>query len=116
MARMRTRCPGCGQQVELDTGRCALLGGPDGRPVAYAFVCPDCDEPVVRRADRTAAALLEFGGASQAVAEAPVVPRHPEEPAPGPPLTPDDLIDFHLLLQRRGWHERLLRPSGGRPR
>jgi len=23
----------------------------------------------------------------------------------GPPLKPDDLLDFHLLLQREGWFE-----------
>ena len=25
----------------------------------------------------------------------------------GPPLTPDDLLDFHLLLQEDGWFDRL---------
>jgi len=28
-----------------------------------------------------------------------------EQPRLGPPLAPDDLLDFHLLLQQDGWFE-----------
>ena len=99
MPTIRTRCPTCRQHVTFAAGRCALLSGPDGNSVAYAFVCPDCGEPIVRPADERITEMLLAGGVSQhGVEEQPGRLPHPEEPRPGPPLTRDDLLDFHLLL------------------
>ncbi|HVL99769.1 MAG TPA: hypothetical protein VM324_10810 [Egibacteraceae bacterium] len=104
MPTIRTICPSCRGDVLLEAGHCALLGGHDGQPVAYAFVCPDCGEPVVRRADRRAAALLTACGASpRGVRERAARFPHPEQPGDGPPLTADDLIDFHMLLADPHW-------------
>ena len=114
---IRTRCPSCRHDVDFRAEQCALLDGPDDEPVAYAFVCPRCGEPVVRPADRRTTALLVRGGASrEGAAEAARMP-HPEHPASGPPLTVDDLIDFHRLLDDACWFERLveLRPSSKNP-
>jgi hypothetical protein len=115
MPTIRTQCPSCRQQIDFAPGECSLLGGPDGEPVAYAFVCPHCREPIVRRADRRAAAMLVIGGASPRGAEEHVgrLP-HPEEPAGGPPLTDDDLIDFHLLLDGADWFGQLAHLTGPR--
>jgi hypothetical protein len=33
------------------------------------------------------------------------LPAELSESRVGPPLKPDDLLDFHLLLQREGWFE-----------
>lgn len=107
MPTISTRCPSCRQHIVFDVEECALLGGEDGQPVAYAYVCPHCAEPIVRRADKRAVAMLLAGGASSHAAAEHVVPVHPEQPAPGPPLTIDDLIDFHLLLEDACWFEQL---------
>lgn len=106
MPTIRTRCPTCRQHVAFAAGRCALLAGPNGDSVAYAFVCPDCGEPIVRPADERITEMLVAGGASPHGAEeqAGRLP-HPEQPCPGPPLTPDDLLDFHYLLASSGWFE-----------
>jgi hypothetical protein len=113
MPTIRTGCPSCRQPIDFAAGQCALLGGPDGQPVAYGFVCPHCGEPVVRRADRRAAAMLLIGGASPRGAEERVVrPLHPEKPGFGPPLTANDLIDFHLLLDGACWFQQLASLAG----
>lgn len=108
MPTISTTCPSCREHIDLASGHCALLGGPDRQPVAYAFVCPRCDQPIVRRADKRAAAMLVAGGASaHGARERTVVLSHPEQPASGPVLTVDDLIDFHVMLGGDGWFERL---------
>jgi hypothetical protein len=109
MPTIQTRCPACRQRIDLAGGECALLEGVDGGPAAYAFVCPRCGEPVVRRTDRQAAALLVAGGASARGAEERVPrPAHPETPSPGPAFTVDDCIDLHLLLfEDRSWFDGL---------
>ena len=108
MPTIRTQCPSCRQYIDFAPGQCALLGGRDGEPVAYAFVCTHCREPIVRRADRRAAAMLVIGGASPRGAEEHVgrLP-HPEQPEGGPAFTDDDLIDFHLLLDEARWFDQL---------
>ena len=47
------------------------------------------------------------------VDEAAAAPGHPEAPPSGPPLTFDDLLDLHFLLDSDHWFDRILSPSGG---
>lgn len=109
MPTVSTRCPSCLHHIDIAAGHCALLGGPDGQPVAYALVCPLCGEPIVRAADRRTVAMLIAGGASPVGAEERAAGRpHPELPPSGPPLQIDDLIDFHLLLEGTDWFARLV--------
>lgn len=116
MPTIRVRCPSCGQHFELLRGQCALLGDENGDPVAYAFRCRICAEPVVRWADLPEVAMLLAGGASErGVEERAGRPPHPERPRPGPPFTADDLLEFHLLLEDEGWFAQLtaLAAAGG---
>jgi hypothetical protein len=109
MPTIRTRCPTCRQRVAFAADTCALLRGPDGTPVAYAFVCPGCSDPVVLAANRRIAEMLVAGGvSSEGVEEHVAGLPHPERPAGGRALTPDDLLDFHLLLATPGWFRRLV--------
>lgn len=108
MPTIHTRCPSCRQHMDLPASDCALLDGPGGHPVAYAFVCCHCREPIMRRADgRTMAMLVASGASAHGGQEQAVALCHPEQPAPGPPLTADDLIDLHVLLDAPGWFEQL---------
>jgi hypothetical protein len=82
---------------------------------SYTFVCPVCDDRVDKHADRKVVMLLLSAGVE--VRER--IENHPSQQtldtaAPegrpdGPPLTVDDLIDFHFLLEREDWLEDLLR-------
>ena len=113
MTTIRTTCPRCG---EVDMGPEAILlqvarGGREG---TYRFTCPTCMDAVEKRADRKIVALLVSAGVDVAsrgtITEEAV--REPEslfeeeellDPLDrrpdGPPLTIDDLIDFHFLLR-----------------
>lgn len=75
----------------------------------YTFVCPVCEGSVQKPADRKVVLLLMSAGVAIHEPERPrelvsAVGTRPE----GPPLTHDDLIDFHFLLQQDDWFDRLL--------
>ena len=76
----------------------------DGR---YRFKCPRCQDPVEKRADRDVVALLlsagvEAGGRGEADSLSATEALPGLETLSGPParpFTPDDLLEFHFLLQ-----------------
>jgi len=70
----------------------------------YAFACPHCGDVVTRPASARIVALLVSAGVHQ---ETVAPPAEVFEHHAGPPIDSDDLIDFHLLLERDGWLERL---------
>lgn len=77
------------------------------------FPCPGCGEYVACRLDeRSALKLIALGLRATAM-------RPPAEVAEvhegDPPLSHDDLLDFHLFLARPDWVERLERELGSGP-
>jgi predicted RNA-binding Zn-ribbon protein involved in translation (DUF1610 family) len=121
VTRIRASCPSCGE-VDLTPPDVTLhivrsTDGLVGDGSNYRFSCPDCDEVVTKPADERIAQLLTTGGVpvedgepsddEAALIEA-LKPLHPELPPPGRALTPDDLLDFHLLLATDHWFEDLL--------
>ena len=118
MTRIRTTCPRCGE-VELrpDELQLHIVGWDEadvGEGSTYLFDCPRCADEVVKPADARIAQLLTTGGvpvvcsADEEVPDGAVeLPPHPEHAPDGPPLTPDDLLDLHELLQTDEWFERL---------
>jgi hypothetical protein len=70
---------------------------------AYTFSCTECGAGVSHEANQGVCDLLVSAGVQR------VEWRWPDELADrgsGPPLTTDDLLDFHLLLQRdENWNE-----------
>jgi predicted RNA-binding Zn-ribbon protein involved in translation (DUF1610 family) len=121
VTRIRASCPSCGE-VDLTPPDVTLrivrsTDGLVGDGSNYRFSCPDCEEVVTKPADERIAQLLTTGGVpvedgeptddEAALIEA-LKPHHPELPAPGRGFTPDDLLDFHLLLGTDGWFEDLL--------
>lgn len=113
MTRIRASCPACGEvDLRPDEVSLHLVRAPDGivRPgSSYRFNCPDCDETVTKPADERIAQLLTTGGVPVEELDDPIDdrPEHPEHPVPGPPLTYDDLLDLHLILQDEDWFDRL---------
>lgn len=101
MTTIRATCPTCGE-VGLTPEEVDLRVDPDGdAPAYYAFDCPLCHEVVRKPADNRIVRLLASGGVEVRRLVA-VSPR----PA-GPPLTHDDLIDFHSLLRTDHWFDEL---------
>ena len=87
---------------------------------SYRFLCPTCLDPVEKPADRKIVALLVSAGVDMAgpgmpeefVEESEETWEEPlEYHAGGPPLTVDDLIRFHFLLQDDEALDRLLRSA-----
>ena len=80
----------------------------------YSFACPGCQDVIRKPADHNVVALLLSAGVQvQRDAEGPAPERgEPDETAPSgsavPPLTTDDLIEFHYLLERPDWFRLLL--------
>jgi hypothetical protein len=123
MTRIRATCPSCGE-VDLQPTDIRLEIVADGPTEVcegsyYAFSCPDCAGTVTKPADDRIARLLSSGGVSVTyrssspqfeadVARAVALLDHPEGMPIAPALTPDDLLDFHLLLQRDDWFDHLL--------
>ena len=107
MTTIKATCPGCGE-VDLTADDILLRIGASRTVNTYGFTCPACAEFVQKPADDRVVRLLLSGG----VMPVPVhVPAEALEVHQGPPLTYDDLLDFHEVMLTDGWYEQLT----GRP-
>lgn len=123
MATIRVRCGACGERSDLQPAQIELEVEFDEyeepRSGRYAFDCPSCGAHIQVEADGQAVGLLMAGGVTSEVAgvsgagDGRPLPPHPEQPPGGPPFTPDDLLELHLMLQQDGWFDRLRSTSGG---
>lgn len=88
---------------------------------SYRFSCPTCMNTIEKPADRKVVALLlsagvelaSEGGEQLEPMAADPAPEPPEHYRPGPPLTVDDLITFHFLLQDDKQFFRALQEADG---
>ena len=107
MTTIKAACPGCGE-IDLVADDILLRIGASKTANTYGFSCPDCGDFVEKRADERVIRLLLSGG----VMPVPLhIPAEALELHTGPPLTFDDLIDFHhqladdsLLMRLTGSH------------
>lgn len=99
MTTIKATCPTCGE-VSLTSEDVVLRVFPDGaHEDFYAFDCPDCAQQVRKPADARVVRLLRTGGVEPSEAVG-----HPERPPRGlPPISHDELLDFHELLQSDDW-------------
>lgn len=88
-------CPRCGL-VELERDRAWLVLASEASLSHYAFVCPGCEHVIRHHADADIVDVL----VPLLAVETLDVPAEALEPATGPALTPDDLLDFCLALER----------------
>jgi hypothetical protein len=109
MAEMYGMCTTCGFVV-LDAQDVELrIGGPGADAGGeIVFRCPICLRRFRTEVDAQTARGLQRAGVrgTQPTATAEKREGHPENPPPGPPLTFDDLLDFHELLESDSWLER----------
>jgi hypothetical protein len=101
MSAIRTMCPYCISPVDLDPPEILLLPGPPPETSgSYAYYCRSCQQVTVAPVSPSAFALLVSAGVEiQHGRGAPPPSTHP--------LTIDDLIDFHRLLDTQGWFTQL---------
>jgi predicted RNA-binding Zn-ribbon protein involved in translation (DUF1610 family) len=95
MTTIKATCPKCGE-VPLTADDIVLRIAASRSLTTYGFTCPTCSDFVEKQADDRVVRLLLSGG----VIPVPVhIPAEALEVHEGPPLTYDDLLDFHLELQ-----------------
>jgi predicted RNA-binding Zn-ribbon protein involved in translation (DUF1610 family) len=99
VALVRASCPTCGD-VELPgtalaARQCATTG-----QGSYSFACPECDSVVVKPADQR---LLDLLVASGIPLTSWSLPSEFAENHTGDPITYDDILAFHELLQTDDW-------------
>ena len=104
MATIRASCPDCGD-VEFTTADVQVrISAPDGSGT-YSFRCPGCVVTVVKSAEPRTIDLLLASGVQEATNP---LPAELGERRHGAPITHDDLLDFHDLLQRdEDWFQAL---------
>ena len=111
MTTVRAQCPECGDvklQIHDLTVRVCLDERTHG---AYRFRCPHCDQTVSRDASPRIVDLLVSAGAPREIWR---WPAELAERPDGPALTPDDLLDLHVLLAADCWFDELVALVRGR--
>ena len=99
MTTIKACCPGCGE-IDLVADDILLRIGAVRTSNTYGFSCPDCGDFVEKTADDRIIRLLLSGG----VMPVPLhIPAEALETHTGPPLTLDDLLDFHQHLADDTW-------------
>lgn len=104
MTSIRTNCPRCGE-VEMRADVISLAVEQDSEEGVYSFVCPVCEDVVEKPADRKIVSLLRSVGVEITEREAALA--EIDERPDGPPITIDDIIDFHFLMSQEDWFEQL---------
>ena len=102
-ATFRVKCTTCGEVVlgpeAIDLQWCSH------QPASFfRYACPTCGEANTRPADGQIAKILVVAGVKPTYWH---LPAEALESHDGPPLTSDDILDFHLLLERDDWFEHL---------
>lgn len=111
MARIETTCGTCGSRIRIALTDLELVHDRDDEH-RFLFACPTCGRPTSRTADPRHLAVLNAIGVTAADARS-RSRGHPEAPDRGaPPLTRDDLLRFHELLQTDDWFAQLVADHG----
>jgi hypothetical protein len=107
MYRFKVTCPSCSSQNVLPARRMlvrvedsSLAGG------ECVFTCLVCRRTGSVGVESDGVAKMLVAGVAWVCMREPRV-EHPETAAAGPPLTRDDLLDLHAVLEQDGWFEDL---------
>ncbi len=99
MATIKAACPRCGT-VRLRPHEVTVRVCGDDGSATYRFCCPRCS---VRVSHATTPAVVDLLVQAGVHREDWRWPAELGETQDGPPLTTDDLLDFHLLLHAADW-------------
>jgi hypothetical protein len=108
MTTIKASCPVCGE-VDLTAEEILLRIATAQNSSSYGFSCPGCSDFVEKAADDRVVKLLLSGGVIPLMVN---VPGEALEVKDGPPLTYDDALVFHEVLQGEEWFEVLTRQLG----
>ncbi|HZJ26807.1 MAG TPA: hypothetical protein VFF40_07320 [Acidimicrobiia bacterium] len=100
MTSIRANCPSCGD-VQLRATDLVVRVCSDDESGSYCFRCPSCEHAVAKEASRRIVDLLVSSGVRMQVWRLPA--ELAEHRYAGPPIAPDDLLDFHQLLAGDAW-------------
>lgn len=95
MTTIKATCPTCGD-VDLKPRDIHVVVAPAAGWATYAFTCPTCEDQITKSADDEVVTLLRGAGVT---VERVHIPAEALELHYGPPIGPDDLIDFGLMLR-----------------
>jgi hypothetical protein len=98
---IKASCHDCGD-VELAVRDLEVRVCTQDERGTYVFRCPACQMSVVKPAERRIVDMLVASGVNLVSWH---LPAELFEPHGGLPITHDDLIDFHRLLQEDDWFE-----------
>src|SRR5690606_14693294 len=96
---IKASCQECGD-VELGVSDIQVRVCADDDRGTYVFRCPACRKSVAKPAEARVVDLLVASGVRIVHWQ---LPAELFELRSGPPISHDDLIDFHRLLQRDDW-------------
>jgi hypothetical protein len=99
MATIRASCPDCGD-VELTSQDMTVRLCVEDNRGSYVFRCPTCRMTVTKATEQRIVDLLVASGVKVEMWTLPLELR--ERPV-GAPLTHDDLLAFHELLEQDDW-------------
>lgn len=105
MTTIKATCPGCGE-VDLTPEEILLRVANTGTNSNYGFSCPACGDFVQKPADSRVVRLLLSGGVIPVSLD---IPAEALEAHYGPPLTYDEILSFHELLESENWFDQLSR-------
>lgn len=98
---IKASCQECGD-VELGVSELSVRVCTSEAQSSYVFRCPTCHMSVAKPAEQRIVDLLIASGVELVEWR---LPAELFEPRQGQPITHDDLIDFHRLLQSPDWFE-----------
>src|SRR5688572_14266127 len=101
---IKASCQDCGD-VELGVGDLEVRICAQDEQGTYVFRCPRCEMSVVKPAEPRIVDMLVASGVSLVEWD---LPAELFEPRGGAPITHDDLIDFHRLLQSDDWFDAIV--------
>jgi hypothetical protein len=104
MAVIRATCHECGD-VEMTTADVWVRICDDDNSGTYSFTCPCCTNVVNKPAEPHVVDLLIASGVTWSTWRMPLEVR--ERSTQGAPISHDDLLDFHDLLESDDWFAKL---------
>ncbi|MCB0988237.1 MAG: hypothetical protein KDB09_10765 [Acidimicrobiales bacterium] len=103
MATIRASCDRCGD-IEMTSRDLTVRVCRNDGSGTYCFACPLCHERGVREAEPRVVELLVTSGVRLVTWS---LPAELSESHHGAPITHDDILDFHALLETEDWMSRL---------
>jgi hypothetical protein len=104
VATIRATCPTCGD-VELSSEDMQVLVCSSDQTAAYAFQCPVCRLIITKPTDHRVVDVLVSSGVALRTWQ---MPAEMAEVHSGPPISWDDVLEFHFLVNEPGSLERAL--------